>query len=282
MSIVIDIAEGKKIVPHIVLVGAGGNGGLILQHIAQMMSIFQLDGEIVVADPDTVEEKNLGNQLFIRPDIGKYKAEVLARRYKAGYNVPISSFMSQYIEDIETMQQLFGNKYDLLKKQHKDDYLYLPIVIGAVDNMFSREVFHQFFHQSDNLLYIDVGNTAVTVPDNWREVNKRHWTPQQIADYKNSGYNGQAVCGVKLNGEVILSPLGDLFPDAFTKKETAPSQLSCSELAASEPQRVITNKFAAMTVAQFVNELFDEGTVSNHYIIFQAQKAFMKAAPIEG
>lgn len=42
MSIVIDIAEGKKIVPHIVLVGAGGNGGLILQHIAQMMSIFQL------------------------------------------------------------------------------------------------------------------------------------------------------------------------------------------------------------------------------------------------
>lgn len=50
--------------------------------------------------------------------------------------------------------------------------------------MFSREVFHQFFHQSDNLLYIDVGNTAVTVPDNWREVNKRHWTPQQIADYK--------------------------------------------------------------------------------------------------
>lgn len=65
MSIVIDIAEGKKIVPHIVLVGAGGNGGLILQHIAQMMSIFQLDGEIVVADPDTVEEKTLEiNSLF--------------------------------------------------------------------------------------------------------------------------------------------------------------------------------------------------------------------------
>jgi hypothetical protein len=52
------LQKEKKIVPpHIVLVGAGGNGGLILQHIAQMMSIFQLDGEIVVADPDTVEEK---------------------------------------------------------------------------------------------------------------------------------------------------------------------------------------------------------------------------------
>lgn len=78
-----------------------------------------------------------------------------------------------------------------------------------------------------------------------------------------------------MNGEVILSPLGDLFPDAFTKKETAPSQLSCSELAASEPQRVITNKFAAMTVAQFVNELFDEGTVSNHYISFSRLKRLL-------
>lgn len=75
---------------------------------------FSIDGEIVVADPHTVEE-NLGNQLFIRPDVGKYKAEVLARRYKAGYNVPISSFTSQYIEDIETRKELFGNKYDLLK-----------------------------------------------------------------------------------------------------------------------------------------------------------------------
>jgi hypothetical protein len=42
MSIVIDIAEGKKIVPHIVLVGAGGNGGLILQHIAQMDEYFSI------------------------------------------------------------------------------------------------------------------------------------------------------------------------------------------------------------------------------------------------
>jgi hypothetical protein len=75
MSIVIDIAEGKKIVPHIVLVGAGGNGGLILQHIAQMMSIFQLDGEIVVADPDTVEEK-------VRPHKGLVNSDLVNQRVK--------------------------------------------------------------------------------------------------------------------------------------------------------------------------------------------------------
>ncbi|MED2067119.1 thiamine biosynthesis protein ThiF, partial [Bacillus thuringiensis] len=40
MSIIIDIAEGKKIVPHIVVVGTGANGSLILQSIAQMVSIF--------------------------------------------------------------------------------------------------------------------------------------------------------------------------------------------------------------------------------------------------
>lgn len=280
MSYVIDIAEGTKIVPHIVLVGAGGNGGLILQHIAQMMSIFKLDGEIVIADPDVAELKNLGNQLFIQQDVGKHKAEVLARRYRAGYNVPISSYTTQYIEDVKMLDLLFSNKYELLNKQKNDNYLYLPILIGAVDNMYSREIFHQYFHQTENILYIDVGNTSVTVPPNWKEVDKKHWTPEQINSYKNSGYNGQAICGIKRNGEVILPPLADAFPQAFEQKDIAPSKLSCSDLAASEPQRVITNKFAAMAVAQFINELFDEGTVSNHYIIFHAQKAFMKAAPI--
>lgn len=57
MSIIIDIAEGKKIVPHIVVVGTGANGSLILQNIAQMVSIFKLNGEIVAADPDVVESK---------------------------------------------------------------------------------------------------------------------------------------------------------------------------------------------------------------------------------
>ncbi|MCU4733659.1 ThiF family adenylyltransferase [Bacillus cereus] len=284
MSIIIDIAEGKKIVPHIVVVGTGANGSLILQSIAQMVSIFKLNGEIVAADPDVVESKNLGNQHFVLQDIGKYKADVLRDRYTAAYKKPhkvnISSFTSSYIEDIETLGSLYKNKYKILEKEADDNYLYLPILIGAVDNMFSREVFHQYFNQCENLIYIDVGNTAVTVPTNWRERDKKHWTPQQLKDYKNSGYNGQVVCGIKRNGEVILPPLGDLFPDAFKEKETAPSQLSCSELAASEPQRVITNKFAALSVSQFVNELFDEGTVSNHYIIFHAQKAFMKAAPI--
>ncbi|PEB54533.1 thiamine biosynthesis protein ThiF [Bacillus sp. AFS098217] len=280
MSYVIDIAEGTKIVPHIVLIGAGGNGGLILQHIAQMMSIFKLNGEIVIADADVVESKNLGNQLFIQQDVGKHKAEVLARRYRAGYKVPISSYTSQYIEDIETLEQLYSNKYELLKKQQDDKYLYLPILIGAVDNMFSRELFHHYFHQCENLLYIDVGNTSVTVPPNWREVDKKRWTPEQLNEYKNSGYNGQAICGIKRHGQVVLPPLGDALPHAFEQKDIAPSKLSCSDLAASEPQRVITNKFAAMAVAQFINELFDEGTVSNHYILFHAQKAFMKAAPI--
>jgi hypothetical protein len=64
------LQKEKKIVPHIVLVGAGGNGGLILQHIAQMMSIFQLDGEIVVADPDTVEEKKCAHKVaFVNSDL---------------------------------------------------------------------------------------------------------------------------------------------------------------------------------------------------------------------
>ncbi|WP_331281027.1 hypothetical protein [Brevibacillus thermoruber] len=45
-----------------------------------MMNIFKVQGFYLVADPDTVEQKNLANQLFIPKDVGQKKAAVLANR----------------------------------------------------------------------------------------------------------------------------------------------------------------------------------------------------------
>nr|WP_231558727.1 hypothetical protein [Brevibacillus thermoruber] len=44
------------------------------------MNIFKVQGFYLVADPDTVEQKNLANQLFIPKDVGQKKAAVLANR----------------------------------------------------------------------------------------------------------------------------------------------------------------------------------------------------------
>jgi hypothetical protein len=59
--------------------------------------------------------------------------------------------------------------------------------------------------------------------------------------YDKSGFTGQLVCGLKLDGKVISEPIAYCFvyPDILEDKdEIAPSEMSCTQLMASEPQRV--------------------------------------------
>lgn len=49
--------EQINIYYHIVIIGAGGTGGLVIQQLAQMFSMFGILGKIVIAEPDLFEEK---------------------------------------------------------------------------------------------------------------------------------------------------------------------------------------------------------------------------------
>ena len=57
----------------------------------------------------------------------------------------------------------------------------LPILIGAVDNNRSRQLCHQVFQKSEELVYIDSGNGE---------------------------YTGQVVCGIRLGGKTSYKPVG--------------------------------------------------------------------------
>lgn len=278
--VTIDFRDGysKEIFPHIVVVGAGGNGSYTVQQVTQMLNIFNIWGKMVVADPDIFEEKNLGNQLCLPSDIGKNKAEVLAKRYRSAYQLDITTYSASYVEDVETLRNLFNTSYEGC---HNWRTVYLPILIGCVDNNYTRQIFHQFFEQEDNLLYIDIGNESVTIPNDYRVRPKEQWTEEEKTAYEKSGFTGQLVCGLKLKGNVICEPAGSVFPDILEDKdEIAPSEMSCTQLAASDPQRVITNRFSALAVSTVLNELFELGSLSTHKIFYHSKKAFMRSDPI--
>ncbi len=75
----------------IVIFGCGGTGSRLVPLVAQFIKTcsWVISPEIILIDPDIVEEKNLLRQNFIKPDIGKYKAEVLANRYSKAFNLTI-------------------------------------------------------------------------------------------------------------------------------------------------------------------------------------------------
>ena len=156
--------------------------------------------------------------------------------------------------------------------------MYLPVIISCVDNNFTRKIIHEFFEWVGNCLYIDVGNDSAKVPSDFGTRPMSEWTEQEIKDYEESGWDGQVVCGLKLDGKTILSPVAEVFPDILEDEdELAPSELACSEIVASDPQRLLTNRMAAMAVATYLNELFQSGTITNHITFFHAKKGYMKS-----
>lgn len=122
----------SKLYYYIVMIGAGGTGGYTIQRLSKMMNAFDsVKSFLLIADPDSVEEKNLLRQPFIQQDIGLKKADVLAKRYGATYGLKIGSYSDSYIESVESLEQLFS----LTDFRHEHGQYIQKVLIGAVDNV---------------------------------------------------------------------------------------------------------------------------------------------------
>jgi len=233
---------------NIVQIGVGGNGGYLTQRLSKMLYSFkQGDGlfrfKYTLVDGDRFERKNLLRQPCIEDDMGMVKSRVLAERYGITYNIPMY-FRDTYIESVDHIKEAFGSS------SSSDE---LDILIGCVDNHASRRIMHEYFHQhTGNILYIDSGISAYDESD-----------PM-------SGYSGQVVCGLKLKGKLILESVGDLFEDVLTETESKLPTESCGDVVFYEPQRMITNEMAALTMAGHLNSVMGSYSLFGHVTYFNA------------
>ena len=67
----------------IVVVGVGGTGSAVASGLCRLL--IGRDTEIVLIDPDRVEEHNLLRQDFLPGDVGRFKSQVLAERLARQY-----------------------------------------------------------------------------------------------------------------------------------------------------------------------------------------------------
>lgn len=144
----------------IVLVGTGGTGGYIVPQLYRLLYALDRPIRVILCDGDLVEEKNLGRQNFIEADLGKNKAMVLAERYSNAFGIE-TSYIPQYVEDEEMLEELLEplqypqNRYvtnqngEAVRKVISE----IVILIGAVDNNRSRQVFHSVFQRAKELIY---------------------------------------------------------------------------------------------------------------------------------
>lgn len=253
----------SKLYYYIVMIGAGGTGGYTIQRLSKMMNAFDsVKSFLLIADPDSVEEKNLLRQPFIQQDIGLKKADVLAKRYGATYGLKIGSYSDSYIESVESLEQLFS----LTDFRHEHGQYIQKVLIGAVDNDFSRSVMNEYFNMTDDLIYIDAGIEGVFIPPGNKPTQE--WTPDEMLDHMESGYSGQVVVGVKKNGQVVLPALHSVYP--IDEKDAIPPSHNCG-IEPYQPQRMIANEMAAFQISTIVNELFSSNSICIHYANFNAR-----------
>lgn len=209
----------------IILIGAGGTGGYIAPHLYRIAYASGRNVQIIIADGDVVEEKNLIRQNFAHCDIGKNKAQVIAERYAGAFGIK-AEYIPDFIED-----------KNALKKLVSTTGYYGPkvILIGAVDNNRSRQLCHEVFKEFHDLIYIDSGNGE---------------------------YTGQIVCGIRKNGRTITKPVAGMYPDILQGDEKFPTELSCAQRSVSAPQSIAANLFASTIVTSILYQLIVCGDLS--------------------
>jgi PRTRC genetic system ThiF family protein len=206
----------------ITLVGCGGTGSHIasgLVSIAQALRERSIFVDMLFIDPDRVEVKNVGRQLFSSGDVGEAKAEVLAGRLNAAFGERIMSA----VRGVDLL--------DLLPSPTVREVLH--IVIGAVDNPAARAIIADVVKSSNGQLW-------------WLDCGNENHSGQVLL--------GNAATDAALRGAIALGLVDRLpapqlvYPDLVKtpKKARQPKRgSSCAELTASGDQSLMINRLMA-------------------------------------
>lgn len=208
----------------IIVIGAGGTGSWLSAYLSKMQDRIH---SITLIDGDAVEPKNLTRQNFMRNDIGKNKASVVARAASRMITGD-TEFKYSTIEEYVTSTDELGTVVSEIAKTA------IPLIVGAVDNNASRKIVHDFVEAYDKeIVWVDAGN------------NER--LGQVIIVPKNA--DGKLVDG-------FSSPF-DIHEEfrVIDGDERRPDQISCAEQSEAAPQAMAANVLSATTLFMVINKM---------------------------
>jgi PRTRC genetic system ThiF family protein len=177
------------------LVGAGGTGSFMAMNLARLAFELKTLGKkanIVIVDPDRVEEGNIPRSNFCFAEIGMNKAETLAGRVSRAWGIEVG-----FVKE--------GFRPGLLQSKNDDWHVQssnsnkLTILVGCVDNHLARQEIHEALKFHNEQRYDSSG------PRVW-------WI-----DGGNGRDTGQVLIGKRFNGKEICeaarnSPILSLLP----------------------------------------------------------------------
>ena len=143
-----------------------------------------------------------------------------------------TEYVPDFIETLPELMALIEPKEWETETYPKKRVKEMVVLLGCVDNNRTRQLCHEAFRQSEDLIYIDSGNGS---------------------------YTGQVVCGVRKNSYTMRKPIGSVHPAMLKITDKFPSELSCAEAAQADPQSIVANVTAATAVLTMVYNILTHG-----------------------
>lgn len=224
------------------VIGAGGTGTYFLKEVSRYL---QGNMKNVVAlhifDGDVVEEKNLARQSFVRDDIGRNKASVMAEALEGNFGLSWRAH-DVYVSCAEDVTKFFSRRYS---RGAVTDVV-IPVMVSCVDNHACRLVLEEIFDKEDNCILFDSGNEFVT---------------------------GEVVFAYKSGGRVCGQTRSRYFPEMKDADLRARTEMSCEELNRVAPQHIFTNMLAGNILSSGVSNLLEgENPLTPGVVFFNAAK----------
>lgn len=232
----------------IVQLGAGGTGAHAAPHLYRLLYSLDRPVRYVLCDGDKVEPKNLIRQNFAPMDLEENKAKVISERYSTVFGME-TEYVSSFVEDLDTLMELITPNTWAEKHYRWNHVSEMVILLGCVDNNKSRQLCHQAFMKSKDLIYIDSGNEEIT---------------------------GQIVCGVRRNHHTMSKPVGSAYPGVLKTEDKFPSEMSCAEAAQADPQSMAANITAATAMVDMVYNILAHGECVTRQTIFSTRTVQMQ------
>lgn len=240
---------------NILVIGCGGTGSYLIPNLIRLLAhtFNKVPVCLTIADADKVEEKNLIRQNFVKGDIGRNKAEALAKRYSQAFGMQIQC-LPKYLE---TPEDIFAalSKASLNGIPLGNE---APLVISCVDNIKSR------------------ANMVSAIESTYNQ-------KAYLLDCGNEEEGGQVLLTAfyhlnkKLSvGQYPTPNLFQLFPELRerAKKDKLASELSCADLAESSNQFGFVNLTAATIALNMIYDLMAGNPITSFMVEFSIKNKF--------
>ncbi len=222
------VFDPNMYIKTVTIVGIGGTGAQVARIVGRITYDMQRSRrhapQIVLIDPDTVEEKNVGRQLFSPSLLGKNKAECVGKMLNLALGLDVR-WIPDTVDPVRHFDRYGSN-----------------LVISCVANHEARKALHRV---SGCGIYAgnhaDAGQVCIGNCDD--------------PDLMRRFLDGREGKYPYLPKEGLLFP-ELLQPEPETERLTpAPDIVSCAELVASGGQNLLVNDFMATIVGQYVYKL---------------------------